>query len=242
MCVLWGAPSKHCQEMWCCACDKWIWRNYSWLLYISSWTGILVCTLICRYPSQHPQSQALQESVEGFGPALTLWPSLGWPSGREVRALAGLLWAVLLLSTLPWEPTTLTLQMYCRAFTHAEGVLWRLEGFNWPYHLGTDLCPGVTRIWSLSHNLNVPFNLQFKVLFEAHKFLPVIELLFNTGNNCIISHILTTLSPVVIASAQSNLLFQSIKLVMPVNRIFRSSPYNLFHNELLGWRKLLPKT
>ena len=74
------------------------------------------------------------------------------------------------------------------------------------------------RIWSLSHNLNVPFNLQFKVLLEACKFLPVLELLFNTGNNCIISQFQPQretehAAPLAIASAQSNLLFQSIKLI-----------------------------
>lgn len=72
-----------------------------------AWTGILVCTLICRYPSQHPQSQALQESVEGFGPALTLWPSLGWPSGREVGVWLGCFglccwWALCPGSQQPW--------------------------------------------------------------------------------------------------------------------------------------------
>lgn len=75
------------------------------------------------------------------------------------------------------------------------------------------LHPEVTVRGSLSHNLTVLSNGQFKDLSLAPKLLLVIQLLFNTGNYCIISHIETQRSAlVVIASAQNNLLFQSIKL------------------------------
>lgn len=57
-------------------------------------------------------------------------------------------------------------------------------------------------IRSLCYHLNAPSNHQFKEVFEAFKFLPVIQLLLNAGNYCITSHIQTEHSAlVVIASA-----------------------------------------